>query len=152
MATTTKTVKVPNETSEEAARREDAERLGRELVESIEAGESDEEVIADRVDESEEDREKRRMQHISDERALADVGRVREISDSLERNRANYLQQRDNAIRRLRGLAGNPNKVVHDAVMAVAARHDIKVTPKGLTQPKSMAKPGDHSYPFADGK
>lgn len=144
------TVTVPNETSEERQRREDAERLGQELVDSIAAHANDEEVIDERIEESEEDREKRRLQHIADERALSDVGRVREISDSLERDRADYLHKRDNAVRRLRGLAGSPIRVVRDAVMAVAERHNISVTPQGLAQPKSMAKPGSRSYPFAE--
>lgn len=147
--TTQKTVKVPNETSEERQKREDAERMGRELIDEIEAHEDDESVVEARVEEDEEDREKRRLQHIADERALAEVGRVREISVSMERNRANYLQQRDNAIRRLRGLAGSTIPVVREAVEAVAKRHGIEVTPQGLRQPKPAAKPGDFSYPFA---
>lgn len=148
--TKSKTAAAPNETNEERERREAAERAAQELITDLETRVDDEDVIEARVNESEEDREERRQQHIADERALADVGRVREISASLERNRANYLAQRDNAIRRLRGLAGNPVKVVHEAVMAVAKRHNIKVTPHGLTQPEPLAEPGDRSYPFAE--
>lgn len=146
----TKTLKVPNETNEERARREEAERYGKDLIDSLETSVNDEDVIEARIDESEEDREKRRLQHVSDERMLADLGRVREIADSLERDRANYLARLDNAIRRLRGLAGNPNPTVRDAVMAVAKRHDLEVSPKGLTQPKPAAKPGHVTYPFAE--
>lgn len=142
------TVKVPNETPEEKQRREEAERVAKEIVEDTKTKAKTEEVMDARLDESEKQREQRRAQHLADEQVLNDVGRVREISDSLDRDTASYLAKRDNAVRRLRGLAGSPVKAVADAVKAVADRHDLPVTAAGLTQPKSATKPGDFLYPF----
>jgi hypothetical protein len=146
----TKQIKVPNETSEEAARREAATEAGRELIEEQEAQQTDDEVILARLDESEEDRNKRRMQHTADERAQNDVGRVREIADTLSRDEAAYQNRLDNAARRLRGLAGSNVPIVAEAVRAVGERYGLKVTPEGLRQPKPAYKPGHSRYPFED--
>lgn len=142
------TTKVPNETAEEKKRREDAEQVAKDLVQETKDKAKTQDVLEARLDESEKQRETRREQHIADERALNDVGRIREISDSLDRDEANYQARRDNAIRRLRGLAGSHIKAVADAVKAVADAHDLPVTAAGLTQPKSATKPGDFLYPF----
>ncbi len=146
MATTK--VKVKNETSEERQRREDAEQLSRDVVEELDANQSDEEAILARLDESETDREQRREQHIADERAVADVGRVQEIARGLARDEIAYLNKLDNAARRLRGLAGSNVPAVTAAVQAVAKRFDISVTREGLRQPKPSRKPDDFLYPF----
>ena len=138
----------PNETSEERQRREEANKVGKDLVDDLKAKVDDEKVIEARIEESEKERNARQAQHTADERALQDLGRVKEIADSLERDEAAHLAKLDNAARRLRGMAGNPVKVVAEAVKAVAKRHGLSVTPEGLQQPKTLQKPGSFMYPF----
>jgi hypothetical protein len=139
---------VKNETAEEAAKRAEIQEYADELFAHIEDEQNDRDAILARLDESEKDADARRAQHIADERALAELGRVREIADSMSRNHTTYLNSLDNAARRLRGLAGSNTKAVRDAVQAVAKQHGITVTAEGLSQPKTERKPGDLLYPF----
>ncbi len=139
---------VKNETAEEASRREAIQEYADELFAHIEDEQSDRDAILARLDESPKDADARRAQHIADERALNELGRVREIADSMSRDYTTYLNALDNAARRLRGLAGSNTKAVRDAVQAVAKQHGITVTAEGMSQPKTERKPGDLLYPF----